>query len=81
MRLLLGIGVFVASVMAGFVLSGFLPEGLLPKAWRLPIGAFLIGVGIALAVIAITTSPIGIFSHPGGGCPDSSALLIRSSFS
>ena len=54
MRLLLGIGIFVASVMAGFVLGGFLPEGLLPKAWRLPIGAFLIGVGIALAVIALS---------------------------
>ena len=51
MRLLLGIGIFVASVAAGFVLGGLLPERLLPKAWRLPIGAFLVGAGIALAVI------------------------------
>jgi len=54
MRSLLGIGIFVASVAAGLVLGGLLPEGLVPKAWRLPIGAFLVGLGIALAVIALS---------------------------
>jgi hypothetical protein len=54
MRSLLGVGIFLASVAAGFVLGGLLPEKLLPKAWRLPIGAFLVGVGIALAVILLS---------------------------
>lgn len=54
MRSLLGVGVFLASVTAGFVLGGLVPESLLPRAWRLPIGAFLVGVGIALAVILLS---------------------------
>jgi len=54
MRGVLEIGLFVLSIIAGLILGGLVPEELLPKSWRLPIGALLVGVGIALAVIALS---------------------------
>jgi hypothetical protein len=54
MRWLLEIGIFVVSIMAGLLLGGLVPEGLPPKFWRLPMGVFLVGVGIILAVIAFS---------------------------
>jgi hypothetical protein len=54
MRWLLEIGIFVVSIMAALLLGGLVPEGFPPKFWRLPIGASLVGVGIILAVIALS---------------------------
>jgi len=53
MKWLLEIGIFVVSIMAGLVISGLMPEGLPPRSWQLPISAFLIAAGIALAVLAL----------------------------
>lgn len=49
MRWLFAIGLFVAGVVLGW----FLPTLPVPKSWRIPLGAFLIGAGIALAVLAL----------------------------
>jgi len=54
MRGLPEIGVIVLSIIAGLILGGFVPEELLPKSWRQPIGALLVGVGLVLAVIALS---------------------------
>jgi hypothetical protein len=52
MRWLLELGIFVASIMAGLVLGGLVPARIVPADWRRPVGAFLVGLGIALALIA-----------------------------
>ncbi len=54
MRWLLELGIFVASIMAGLLFGGLVPARLVPEIWRRPVGAFLAGVGVALAVIAIS---------------------------
>ncbi len=54
MRPLLEVGIFVVSVVAGLLLGGLVPERIPPRSWRLPIGAFLLGAGIALALIVLS---------------------------
>lgn len=54
MNLILEIGIFAASVMVGLILGGRVPAGMLPQSWRLPVAAFLVGMGMALAVIGLS---------------------------
>jgi hypothetical protein len=41
------------NISGGFVLGWLLPNEFVPQSWRIPLAAFLIGVGIALAVLAL----------------------------
>jgi hypothetical protein len=52
MNLIGQIAVFAAAVVAGLFLGGFVPKGLIRDAWRLPIAAALIAMGIAIAALA-----------------------------
>ena len=54
MRWLLEAGIFIASIIAGLLLGGLVPARIVPEIWRRPVGAFLAGLGIALAVIALS---------------------------
>ena len=54
MRWLIEIVVFLAGITAGLVLGGLVPVKFVPKSSRIPVAAFLIGVGIALAVIGFS---------------------------
>ncbi len=50
----LEIGILAVSIAAGLLLGGLVPDGIMPTSWRLPIGAFLVGLGIALVVIVFS---------------------------
>ena len=50
----LEIGILAVSIAAGLFLGGRVPDGIMPTSWRLPIGAFLVGLGIALVVIVFS---------------------------
>ena len=43
-------GAFVLGVAGGMCLAGFFPPSIVPPKYRLPLGAFLVGVGLALAL-------------------------------
>ena len=45
------ISIFLFAIAAGAVIAGFIP---VPKAFRIPLGAFLFGMGMALALIAFS---------------------------
>jgi hypothetical protein len=44
------VGAFVLGVAGGMCLAGFFPASIIPQRFRLPAGAFLVGVGMALAL-------------------------------
>ncbi len=48
MRVLIYIGI----LSGGLALGWLLPNEFVPQSWRIPLAAFLIGAGIALAVAA-----------------------------
>jgi len=41
---------FVFGLVGGICLAGLLPPSLIPQRLRLPVGAFLVGVGLAIAL-------------------------------
>ena len=44
--------IYIGILSGGLALGWLLPNEFVPQSWRIPLAAFLIGAGIALAVAA-----------------------------
>lgn len=43
---------FVLGAVGGAAVAGLLPSSLLPPPWRLPVGGFLAGLGMGIALLS-----------------------------
>jgi hypothetical protein len=51
--MVVSIAVFLIAAIGGWILGGNLPNGALRESWRLPLGARLVAIGLAIGVMAV----------------------------